>query len=570
MSERERAERLARAIDDLLRGRDPELEDEELRELLQIARLRRQAAMDAARLGDQYEAELWQRLEARIGRALEKRGQSGDINNEREGTGEHGAPEPGEPNPEGLGDFIAARRQAAEEAAAMAEAYRDVVWRRLEARLKLQQAHGQKLSGLRRFRLPFFKPAPVEADQLSEAIDNLLLGEPIWQAKNSQLKDLVHLARLRQAMGKALMDTAVPYQRRTWARLQPVLTAQRGAGSPGARVVRPPFGFRGLWPRLALLAACLGAIALALGPLPITGLSQHPVARAVRFFGQLVAVTETDGGPEVSPPTETMEGRDVTTAEAQELLGLPVREPTYLPAGFQKTVSKYFSRPITADRSGLFTLVYERTDDEEEMQTLIVWQEHASTGTLAVQSGYAQPLTVGGVEGTYYEGTWHKVGSEIIWGSEGSQTLIFDHDGVRTIIQYLGSARLALRELVAIAESMMVGTLSIDSDGEQASDGLGADASQDGLQMELSDGLGQALSEDTSGGGGATAEDSGGDDTVTASDIGQQAEGIIQPLGDVSIQSLLQADTLLSTEEPVGSELLTVDATNQGLGGLGQ
>lgn len=568
MSERERAERLAKAIDDLLRGRDPELGDEELQELLQIARLRRQAALDAACLGDQYEAELWQRLEARIGRTLKKRGQSGDINNESEAAGEYGAPDPGEPNPEGLGDIIAARRQAAEEAAAMAEAYRDVVWQRLEARLKLQQVrHGQKLSRFHRLRLPFFKPAPAEADQLSEAIDSLILGEPIWEAKDSQLKDLVQLARLRQAMGKALMDTAAPYQGRTWARLQPVLTAH----SPGARS-RPPSGLRGPWPRLALLAACLAAIALALGPLPLTGLSQHPVARAVRFFGQLVAVTETDGGPEVSPPTETIEGRDVTTAEAQELLGLPVREPTYLPAGFQKTASKYFSRPITADRGGLFTLVYERTGYEGGVQTIIVWQEHASSGTLAVQSGYAQPLIVGSVEGTYYEGTWHKTGSEIIWGSQGSQTLIFDYEGIRIIIQYLDSARLALGELLAIAESMMAGPLSIDSDGEQAqsaaSDGLDASVSQDGLQMEFSSDQDQVLSEGGIGGNDSPAEDSTSDDMVTASDIGQQVEEVIQPLDDVSIQSLLQVGPL-STEEPTGSELLAVDAS-QGLGGLGQ
>gem|GEM_PF-5966162 len=48
---------------------------------------------------------------------------------------------PDEPGLEGFADIIAARRRIAEETVAMAEAYRDIFWERLQARLKAHSTY---------------------------------------------------------------------------------------------------------------------------------------------------------------------------------------------------------------------------------------------------------------------------------------------------------------------------------------------------------------------------------------------------------------------------------------------
>ena len=57
-----------------------------------------------------------------------------------------------------------------------------------------------------------------------------------------------------------------------------------------------------------------------------------------------------------------MRGIDVTVAEARQLTGLPVREPTYLPPGFRRVTSMYFPQAITAPAGGLWELAH--TDGE--------------------------------------------------------------------------------------------------------------------------------------------------------------------------------------------------------------
>ena len=69
MSQQERVDKLAKAIDDLLDGREPELEDEDLAQLLQIARIRHEVGQEAASAGAPYQGVVWERLAARI-RAL--------------------------------------------------------------------------------------------------------------------------------------------------------------------------------------------------------------------------------------------------------------------------------------------------------------------------------------------------------------------------------------------------------------------------------------------------------------------------------------------------------------------
>jgi|GEM_PF-2308308 len=86
MAEREQADKLAKAIDDLLRGLDPELDDAELRELFQVAKPRRQAALDAAHVGDKYESRIWQRLLTLLSKNVQEARSNGENADEDETT----------------------------------------------------------------------------------------------------------------------------------------------------------------------------------------------------------------------------------------------------------------------------------------------------------------------------------------------------------------------------------------------------------------------------------------------------------------------------------------------------
>lgn len=116
MNERERADWLARAIDDLLRGTQlPAPEDEDQQSLLDIARSRLKAAKDAAREGADHEDAVWQQLVARF-----------DARASR-------AQPPSEQDV--LGDAIAQRREHTHALTDRAEDYRDDVWVRVQQRI---------------------------------------------------------------------------------------------------------------------------------------------------------------------------------------------------------------------------------------------------------------------------------------------------------------------------------------------------------------------------------------------------------------------------------------------------
>ena len=70
MNEEERAKRLSDAIDAVLQGGQPELEleldDDDLIELLRIARLRRRAGQALADAAPAHQELLWRELEARM------------------------------------------------------------------------------------------------------------------------------------------------------------------------------------------------------------------------------------------------------------------------------------------------------------------------------------------------------------------------------------------------------------------------------------------------------------------------------------------------------------------------
>src|SRR5438132_11386378 len=147
MNEEERAEWLARAIDDLLnkdRSRPqepapPKFERQELNALLRIANARAEQGDASIQTGVQYEGAVWRRVLER----LDRRRTSREVR-------PLGASEPA--NPEEamaaraleemeigeLREIARLRRMMAEQAASMAAPHRDHVWERVQSRIQAQ------------------------------------------------------------------------------------------------------------------------------------------------------------------------------------------------------------------------------------------------------------------------------------------------------------------------------------------------------------------------------------------------------------------------------------------------
>jgi hypothetical protein len=97
---------------------------------------------------------------------------------------------------------------------------------------------------------------------------------------------------------------------------------------------------------------------------------------------------------------------------------------------------------------GVFLLSYSSSGG-----SLLVFQEAASGTDLAAGAGSAVDVTLAdGTPATYFAGGWTPQDSEFAWTSGDAQTLIFDRDGVRTIIQHIGDD--AAIDLTAVANGI--------------------------------------------------------------------------------------------------------------------
>jgi len=148
MNEEERADWLARAMDDLL-ARDrsrpkepppPALDKEELNALMRIARARADSAHTLMHTSLQYEGEVWQRVIERLDRRRTPRVVRSLDASEPVSEAEESAAarELEQMEIEELREIARMRRMLAERAAAIAEAHREQVWRRVQARLQGQ------------------------------------------------------------------------------------------------------------------------------------------------------------------------------------------------------------------------------------------------------------------------------------------------------------------------------------------------------------------------------------------------------------------------------------------------
>lgn len=443
------ADRLAKAIEEMVQGRVPEnLGDEELQRLLQIAKIRLDAARLAAEAGSETQSAALERLIARLNMF-----QKQDDNELNSSTTEHDLPgdiapdyeDPEHVDVKELQEIIDLRRQMSEHAAAVSEAHREAVWQRVQARIQASQSEKRGF-----FRWPF-RRRDQEADNFGASLDRMILGEPIWEASDSRLEELLRVAHMRRAA--AITRTGfLDQQARVWARLRPRLMARLSRSRH-----RPIFQRRVAvpWPKLAAAGATVALVVAALGPIPATGLAHHPVTEFARFLGSHIGVTETSAPPTVPPVTEVIQSNEVSADQASTLLGLPVYEPTFVPSGYNQVSSQYFPRALTADQGGLFVLAYQNSNlTTESPETILIYQERASSNSIVVEQGSAQDIWLSThIPATHVSGTWRPLGSDLTWGEDDAETILFDLGGLRTAI-YTTDSDLPLADLKAIADSL--------------------------------------------------------------------------------------------------------------------
>lgn len=442
MNEHERAEWLARTIDDILQGsrlskRPAGFDDEDIDSLLRVAAGRLQAGEEAGRLGLQYEGLIWQRVLQRLDRRSEVREGDPAYATTRVVPRERAeAPQQRDSELESLREIAEMRRKMALRLAFLSDSYKDEVWRDLQSRI---ESHGHRKRGWFAFLRRTEDRESRRQETLDSFLDNLEFPEdPVGPHVNN----LISTANRRRQMSQLAASYADDSRDEIWQRIQTNIGDHHARESerPGAPVRR----------RWAFAAGAAVVLTLAaLGPIPATGLAHHPAVDAVRFAGGHLGFTETESAP---PPgggtTGTVSGTSISAAEATELLGLPVVAPAVL-NGFTLTSSAYFGEPITADEGGAFVLTYDGAGES----TITVYQEIASGADFAGAAGSALDVVLSdGTPGTFVEGSWTPSGDGFTWDPEGGQTVIFERDGVRTTMRYTGPA-MAVSALLAYAET---------------------------------------------------------------------------------------------------------------------
>lgn len=442
MNEQERADWLARAVDRLIQGQGaPEtpsgLDDDELDGLMRVAQARLESAQSIARAGLQHEGAVWQkvlqRLDKHRGSAARHSGAAMHFSNEARDLAGDLAMSEGELRE--LEEMARLRKRMADETIAFAETQREAVWQKVQSRLRDRQNKTGLFSFFKRQR---------EAEVLAPALDGIVVGQTLWQANDSRMDDLIDLARKRRELGQVAQSASYGAQGRVWSRIEPAVygIVSRRAGPAPAAVHQPA------WRQAALVAVAVGLLAATVGPIPATGLANHPAVRAFEFTGEHLGIVEGSGPPSGDTPAGIIEGTPATAAEAEALLGMPVAQPTTLPPGYTLSASLYYPGGITS-ATGVFLLTYTSSE-----RSILVFQEAASGPSLAAAVGSVEDyLLADGTRASYVRGTWTPDAGEFSWSAGDTQSLVFEREGVRTIIEQIGPP-VAVSELLAIAGSM--------------------------------------------------------------------------------------------------------------------
>jgi hypothetical protein len=449
MNEEERADWLARAIDDLLssdrqRPKEPpppELERDELNNLMRVAEDRLDTSQTRMQAGLQYEGEVWKG----VLRKLDRRRRPRKVKR---------AKPPAAIPPDDqfslerdleqfeideLRDIAKMRRQLAEEAAAIAEAHRDDVWEKVQSRLW----PGEEIAAEpERRRFPF-----TRRKEAVEPPDFLRIDTKDKEPSSddhAEMGGLMDLARNRRYWSQLTKDAAGARRERVWTRVSRTIIRDKRDEQA------EPTGGITWWPQAAAVAALVTLLAAALGPLPATGFADHPFLEFGRTVAEHVGVRETAPPAITSGEPVTLAGQDVTAAGASALLGVAVAEPQ-APEGYALQASRFFEEALTADSGGAFMLTYAGPGEA----SVAVYQERASGADLAVEGGTAVDLVLkDGTAATYVVGAWQPVDGGLTWSDSAGQALVFERDGLRTTVQYTGPQASA-PSLFALADRLI-------------------------------------------------------------------------------------------------------------------
>jgi hypothetical protein len=454
MMEEERAKKLSDAIDALLRGEEPEmgLDDQELIELLRIAHLRHSAGKALADVGLTYQELLRRVLQARIvARQMKQGGEKvDDPPPEVSSIMDEDSRDFLDPTDPGYGKLLnfldfqprtAGAAPAAQTAACQARPRTPTLIPRWSRRSERSSKKAEALSAALD-RLDFSRKRTTS------------LGDP-------DTDELVQVAQLRRFVGQSLAAAGSPYKRRLWTVLHMRLAAslRRQSYAPQRPSVIAAFGHLS-WRQAAAAAAAIALLLAALGPLPATGFADHPITHLLGLVEERVGVEEVDGPPPTEVPI-TAPVELIPPEEAAQRLGLAVRQPSYLPEGFQLASSRYYPESITSPEQGMFVLIYtiggaDPVTIADAEPRLVIYQERASSDRMAVMNGQAEDVLIAGhLPGTYAHALWMAGDQRTLEGADpNGESLFFNNDDVRVIIIYRNGDQ-EKQELLSVAESML-------------------------------------------------------------------------------------------------------------------
>jgi len=305
----------------------------------------------------------------------------------------------------------------------MAETHRIAVWHEVQTRIA-GQAAGKGVSWLRR-------RARRSRDDAFSLTPPRLTMPPVELGP-------------RLATGPMADSAAQAARQRVWER---VSASAIRADTVQIAVLRPrrrPAPYR-----FALAAAGLAILVAGLGPLPATGLADHPARRLAE------SVADQFGAREATPPQltnlpepEIIEVLEITAAEASSIMGIPVSEPS-VPAQFRLVSAGYYPNSVTAASGGSFVMTFSSGNSQ-----ITVIQEGAAGEDLAAGNASLSAIVLqDGAAATMINGSWATAGDGLGWSGSEGQSLVFDRGGTRTIISYEGPDAHA-GTLVGIAASM--------------------------------------------------------------------------------------------------------------------
>jgi hypothetical protein len=202
-------------------------------------------------------------------------------------------------------------------------------------------------------------------------------------------------------------------------------------------------------------AAAIALMLFTVGPWAASGFAQNPINNVLELVGGHVGVQGVDEPPPTQVPVR-LPNETVSPQEAAERLGVEVVQPTYVPEGFKLASSHYYSQSITTPEQGMYQLVYAPGEPKDGEPQIVIYQEQATSSTIAQKNAYIEQVTVGGsVPSTYVRGIWQAAPDGTLeWVEGDAEVLVFDNNGVRTFIVYRYGEQ-EKDDLLKMAESML-------------------------------------------------------------------------------------------------------------------